>query len=265
MQDRRSRMKSRVRKYPALARAMQWIFDPAFTPGYEITRWVHRRPGMILNFGSGSRNFGKRVVNLDVEPSSNVNVVNRSPGVPFRSEVFDGVLLEYVLEHVDDYKGILLEVSRVLKPGGSLLATVPFRQNYHACPQDFWRFTHEGLERVFTEAGFTEVHVHVYGGPVSAWIDATKEFLATLLSVGIPVLYDILSQLLIIPFIPLRYLDVLLRHLPTAKYTAFSFLVTAMKSGESIPGKDVSLQEIIWAPATYQMSRKGNVFWIEHA
>ena len=133
--DPRARLKAVVRRYPRLSRAMQWIFDPAFTPTYLIDRWARRQPGYVLNVGSGSRNIFDRVINLDIEDSAYVHVVNRTAILPFKDESFEAVLLEYVLEHVDNYGALLREVVRVLKPGGSILATVPFRQNYHACPQ----------------------------------------------------------------------------------------------------------------------------------
>ena len=44
----------------------------------------------------------------------------------FADEVFDGILSLDVLEHVPDYPKALCELFRVLKPGGTLVATFPF-------------------------------------------------------------------------------------------------------------------------------------------
>ncbi len=265
--DPRARIKSLVRKYPLLAAILQWVFDPAFTPKYLISEWVKQQPGYVLNFGSGSRFLGERVVNLDIEDSAYVHVVNKSEEIPFKDNSFDAVLLEYVLEHVEDYLGLLKDVVRVLKPGGSLLVTVPFRQNYHACPQDYWRFTHEGLEALFSKLEIQNPQIDVYGGPVSAWIDGTKEFLATIFSFGSPLLYAILSQLFIVPFIPLRYLDVFFRKLPVAKYTAFSLKAVAQKAGHlelNSPDQplEVKIQESLIVPEGYQCQRRNQSFWI---
>jgi glycosyltransferase involved in cell wall biosynthesis/SAM-dependent methyltransferase len=45
--------------------------------------------------------------------------------LPFRDECFDRVLMSEVLEHLEDDRGALAEVHRVLKPGGILAISVP--------------------------------------------------------------------------------------------------------------------------------------------
>lgn len=268
MSDRRAQLKSQIRKNPALAKIFQWVFDPAYTPFYLIDQWVREQDGYILNFGAGSRKFPPNVLNLDIEPFANVLIVNTCDRVPFKNNTCDGVLLEYVLEHVEDPRDLLKEVFRVLKPGAPVLATVPFKQNYHACPNDYWRFTHEGLEKLLASEGFTDIKVEVYGGPVSAFIDAKKEFLATIFSFGIPALYDYLSQLFIIPFIPLRYLDIWLRKLSVAKYTAFSFMVVARKPGTHVKTRILDLSptgvdDLLWVPQGYKFTYEKEMFWIK--
>jgi len=262
MEDRRAKLKTWVRQKPWISNIAQWALDPAFTPRYLVCRWVESVPGLVLNFGAGSRSYGARVVNLDVEPAMGVQVVNQSGGVPFKTGTFNGVLMEYVLEHVPDVSPLLSEVYRILKPGAQVLITVPFKQNFHACPNDYWRFTEQGIRLVLQRLGFEQIEVKVYGGPVSAWINATKEFLATILSLGIPLFYDILSQLLILPFIPLRYADILLRHLPVAKYTAFSFIIRASKKGVFSAGNEVNWAENIMPDPRYSVRKDGDIYWV---
>lgn len=45
--------------------------------------------------------------------------------LPFADHSFDKVICSEVLEHVPDYQGMLAEIRRVLKPGGTFCASVP--------------------------------------------------------------------------------------------------------------------------------------------
>lgn len=45
--------------------------------------------------------------------------------LPFPEQSFDHVICSEVLEHIHDYRKILDEISRVLKPGGTLTVSVP--------------------------------------------------------------------------------------------------------------------------------------------
>ena len=49
--------------------------------------------------------------------------------MPLRETSFDVVLLTQVLEHVLRPAAVLTEIARVLRPGGTLFATVPFAWN----------------------------------------------------------------------------------------------------------------------------------------
>jgi SAM-dependent methyltransferase len=77
--------------------------------------------------------------------------------LPFPDGTFDRVIASEVLEHVPDEQRALDEIWRVLKPGGTLAATVPawlpeqvcwfLSEEYHA------PFVEGGHVRIFTEAG----------------------------------------------------------------------------------------------------------------
>jgi len=50
---------------------------------------------------------------------------NDLTSLPFENNFFDVVVCTEVLEHIEDYKRVLQEFSRVLKPGGSFIITFP--------------------------------------------------------------------------------------------------------------------------------------------
>ena len=61
--------------------------------------------------------------------------------IPFPDDYFHHVLCTEVLEHAEYPEMLMAEVYRVLKPGGSLILTVPFSARVHHAPYDFHRFT----------------------------------------------------------------------------------------------------------------------------
>jgi len=53
------------------------------------------------------------------------------------------------LEHVDDPAAAVRELHRVTKSGGRVLASTHGVAVFHPNPNDYWRWTHTGLRRLF--------------------------------------------------------------------------------------------------------------------
>jgi len=54
-----------------------------------------------------------------------------------------------VLEHAEDPAVAVRELHRVTKRGGRVLASTHGVQVFHPNPNDYWRWTHTGLHRLF--------------------------------------------------------------------------------------------------------------------
>lgn len=94
----------------------------------------------------------------------NLDLVSELTRLPFRSGNFDAVLCTQVLEHVERPDHCVLELYRVLKPGGVLFLTAPMAQAEHQPPHDFFRYTSYGLRSVVGGAGFRDIRVEPFGG-----------------------------------------------------------------------------------------------------
>lgn len=155
------RMTELRRKNPALARLLAL---PNFASGRvaalpHCRRWFQTHvqtqvPGeRILNLGSGVDKVyeNPNLINFDIAPHENAEVVGDGEHLPFRDGVFDGVILDAVIEHLARPARVVAEARRVLKPGGHALANVPFLYPFHAAPHDYQRYTPLGLRLLFEE------------------------------------------------------------------------------------------------------------------
>lgn len=84
--------------------------------------------------------------------------------LPFGAATFDTVLLLEVLEHVAEAEQVLAEISRVLRPEGVLLISMPFLYPLHDAPHDYRRYTAPGLVHALERAGLQPGPVVVRNG-----------------------------------------------------------------------------------------------------
>lgn len=223
----KERLRSKGFYYPLF-----WFFRSSLDFDYERRLFLRRfgPKARILNIGSGNRRLGDNVVNLDLFEGQFIDVVGSALKLPFKDEVFDGVLMENVLEHLHDYQRAIKEAFRVLKKGGRLYSFTPFMYPLHSAPEDYYRFTPSGLRHIY--ASFT-VEKIVCAGPGASLINALREYLAILLSGGSRLFYRfwsiILLGILVWLLLPLRLLDLWLRRLPTAEFLASGYSLIAKK------------------------------------
>jgi ubiquinone/menaquinone biosynthesis C-methylase UbiE len=131
-----------------LENLLQSEIDPVFA---KRARFIFhsiekKRPKKILDAGCGRGfylqaltlyDFPKEIVGVDINDAYLVKAkaackdkrvrIQKSDiyKLPFHDNYFDMIICSEILEHLPDDKKGLLEIKRVLKPGGALLVTVP--------------------------------------------------------------------------------------------------------------------------------------------
>jgi SAM-dependent methyltransferase len=129
----------------------------------------------ILDVGCGPKPYypfyadvATEYVGLDVVPTPSADVVGVVEEMPLESGRFDLVLCTQVLEHCDDPARAVSELRRVTAPGGRVLASTHGVQVYHPSPHDYWRWTHEGLAKLFRDnAEWASLRVEPAAGTAS--------------------------------------------------------------------------------------------------
>jgi len=61
-----------------------------------------------------------------------------------------------VLEHCEDPFKMAENLMLLLEPGGHLCISVPFSWKIHGYPNDYWRFTPEGIKKLFYKVVFDD-------------------------------------------------------------------------------------------------------------
>lgn len=140
-------------KRKVLRHAVAKIYNWLKADGDDI-RWINQRPlinqlldgetgGRMLDCGCGSGMYQKKmrqradqVWAMDIDTVNlkyclreklitNTAIRGDASSLPFASSIFDAVLCSEVIEHITNDSRAVGELSRVLKPGGRLIISVP--------------------------------------------------------------------------------------------------------------------------------------------
>lgn len=118
---------------------------------------------MVLDAGAGDCRYSEHFPHANYE-AADICVLERNyekvkykcdlREMPVESERFDVVVCTQVLEHVPEPKEVLVELNRVLKPGGKLYLSAPLYYPEHEVPYDFFRYTQFGFRHLLDGANF---------------------------------------------------------------------------------------------------------------
>lgn len=122
---------------------------------------------VVLGLGGGPFRVCPQIVNLNVAPLDNVDVVGDAHRLPLASASVDAAHCEAVFEHLEAPALAAAELHRVMKDGALAYVCTPFMQGFHGYPSHYQNFTHVGHRRLFERAGFTVIESGTCVGP--AW------------------------------------------------------------------------------------------------
>lgn len=148
-----------------------WLVNPFYHARrelwYGLAEVLPHLRGRVLDVGCGSQPYRELIpatdyIGMEIDtPRARVSfaadVYYDGVNFPWPEASFDGALCSQVFEHVFNPPQFLAELNRVLRPGGSLVLTVPFSWDEHEQPHDFARYSSFGLKAVLESAGFEVV------------------------------------------------------------------------------------------------------------
>lgn len=140
----------------------QWLLGSS----RSTSDWVaHSAAGRVLDIGCADRWIerqlprGSEYIGLDYLATgkhmygSRPDVFADASSLPLAGESVDTVVIFEVMEHLRKPREALQEITRVLRPQGRLLLTMPFLYPVHDAPHDYQRLTIHGLARDVEAAG----------------------------------------------------------------------------------------------------------------
>ena len=112
----------------------------------------------VLDVGAGATPYrplfaaaAAEYVAVDAE-AARADRYGEAERLPVADASYDVVLCTQVLEHTANPAQAVRELRRAVAPAGRVLVSTHGVQVYHPAPVDLWRWTHEGLERLFRES-----------------------------------------------------------------------------------------------------------------
>jgi SAM-dependent methyltransferase len=169
--------------WPGAERRDPPLSSPTWVVRHALAAWLRAQADelrgsspRLLDVGCGVKPYYpffagvvSEYVGVDVVENPAAELLGPVEALPVEDASFDVVLCTQVLEHCDDPAQAVRELRRVIRPGGRVLASTHGVQVYHPSPADYWRWTHEGLHRLFTtSAEWSTVTVEPAAGTASA-------------------------------------------------------------------------------------------------
>ncbi len=115
---------------------------------------------------------------LNNDKQTNPDILIDLPNIPLEDNSIDVVLCTEVMEYIYDFRELLFQMGRVIKPGGVLILSTPFISALHGDSEgDYYRFTESLLIKELTDS-FTIESVERMGGIVAVIYDLFRSYMS---------------------------------------------------------------------------------------
>ena len=241
----------KINKYKFLVRLVRLIRPPSLK--FDLNGSKNRSyfsklildsniEGGIIDVGSGPIKDGntmglhKKIFNrrktMDYKNYPGVDIVGSVNNIPIDSSSVAGVLFQGVIEHISDPQKAIKEINRILKPGGVVYVEAPFMQHFHYDPEDNYRFTDDGLEKIFLLNGFEIIKKGSLYGPSAVLADVLIEYISIFFRH--PILYWVVKWIVGWFLFWIKYLDILFIKNPQSKYLSLGVYIIGKKNDKTI-------------------------------
>lgn len=184
-----------------------FLIAPTFPFNFAryVRRYVDPASELVVDAGSGNNRIHPDIICADMFAYDAVDIVCSLDALPFRAGSISGFVSRSVIEHVEAPARMIDEFHRCTRPGGYGVHLVPFLFPYHASPNDYHRFTHQGQQVLFSN--WEMIDTTNPTGPVTVTLVVLLEALATILSFNRPGPKSVIYLTLCALMFPLKFLD----------------------------------------------------------
>jgi SAM-dependent methyltransferase len=105
-----------------------------------------REDVIFLSIGGGPTRPCPKMINLNIGPFQNVDIVGDAHQLPYADNSVDAIYCEAVIEHLYNPVKAVNEMYRILKKDGGVFVVTPFLQPYHGYPSHYQNYTLTGHE-----------------------------------------------------------------------------------------------------------------------
>ena len=174
--------------------ALNWVPAPRYLMRRDLLLRIFDRmtPGRVIEYGCGAGSLladlstrGFTALGIDQSASAlrlartfaardaGIEIAATDEGAPL--ETFDYLTAFEALEHIEDDHAALAHWSQFLRPGGTLVFSVPAHPHrWNAADEwagHFRRYTRQALHDLAQGAGYEVTEVQSYGFPLANWME----------------------------------------------------------------------------------------------